>query len=243
MSGHSKWATTKRKKALVDAKRGKMLTKMLREIQTAVKAGGPNLEGNARLKVAVQNAKMNSVPADKIDYAIKKASGATEADNYEEIMYEGYAPNGVACLIMTLTDNKKRTVAEVRHALTKFGGSLGNTNSVAYQFEEKGVIKLPKEEATEEELYDIALEAGAEDVSDEDEMWEIYTPSDMFLTVFQALEAKGKNPGGEIQKVPVTTVKLSGEQASKVIKCLDALDDLDDVQSVVSNFDTDDDIE
>ena len=190
MSGHSKWATTKRKKAVVDAKRGKMLTKMLREIQTAVKAGGPNLDGNARLKVAVQNAKMNSVPADKIDYAIKKASGATEADNYEEIMYEGYAPNGVACLIMTLTDNKKRTVAEVRHALTKFGGSLGSSNSV-----------------------------------------------------FQALEAKGKNPGGEIQKVPVTTVKLSGEQASKVIKCLDALEDLDDVQTVVSNFDTDDDIE
>ena len=167
MSGHSKWSTIKRKKAVVDAKRGKILTKMLREITIAVKSGGPSPDGNARLKVAIQNAKMNSVPSDKIDSAIKKASGATDTDNYEEITYEGYAPNGVACLIQALTDNKNRTVADVRHALTKHGGSLGSTGSVSYLFEEKGIVRLPKEEATEDELYDIVLEAGADDVSDE----------------------------------------------------------------------------
>lgn len=243
MSGHSKWSTIKRKKAVVDAKRGKILTKMLREIQIAVKSGGASPDGNARLKVAIQNARMSSVPVDKIDYAIKKASGTAEADNYEEITYEGYAPNGVACLIMTLTDNKKRTVAEVRHALTKFGGSLGSTNSVAYLFEDKGVIRLPKESATENELYDIVLEAGAEDVSDEGDVWEIYTSPENFLVVSQALTDKKKECGGEIQKVPVTMIKVAKEDASSVIKCLDALDDLDDVQTVVSNFDMDDDVE
>ena len=142
MSGHSKWSTIKRKKAVVDAKRGKILTKMLREITIAVKSGGPSPDGNARLKVAIQNAKMNSVPSDKIDSAIKKASGATDTDNYEEITYEGYAPNGVACLIQALTDNKNRTVADVRHALTKHGGSLGSTGSVSYLFEEKGIVDI-----------------------------------------------------------------------------------------------------
>ena len=243
MSGHSKWSTIKRKKAVVDAKRGKILTKMLREITIAVKSGGPSPDGNARLKVAIQNAKMNSVPSDKIDSAIKKASGATDTDNYEEITYEGYAPNGVACLIQALTDNKNRTVADVRHALTKHGGSLGSTGSVSYLFEEKGIVRLPKEEATEDELYDIVLEAGADDVSDEDEVWEIYTSPSNFMGVLQALNDKGKNAGGEIQKVPVTTIKIEGDRAVSVMKCLDALEDLDDVQEVISNFDTDDDIE
>ena len=243
MSGHSKWSTIKRKKAVVDAKRGKILTKMLREITIAVKSGGPSPDGNARLKVAIQNAKMNSVPSDKIDSAIKKASGATDTDNYEEITYEGYAPNGVACLIQALTDNKNRTVADVRHALTKHGGSLGSTGSVSYLFEEKGIVRLPKEEATEDELYDIVLEAGADDVSDEDEVWEIYTSPSNLMGVLQALNDKGKNAGGEIQKVPVTTIKVEGDRAVSVMKCLDALEDLDDVQEVISNFDTDDDIE
>ncbi|MGI6680425.1 MAG: YebC/PmpR family DNA-binding transcriptional regulator [Bdellovibrionota bacterium] len=242
MSGHSKWSTIKRKKAVVDAKRGKMLTKMLREITVAVKSGGANIDGNARLKVAVQNAKMSSVPIDKIDAAIKKASGATDTENYEEITYEGYAPSGVACLIMTLTDNKNRTVAEVRHALNKHGGSLGSSGSVSYLFEDKGVIRVLKEVASEEELYELVLEARVDDISNEDDVWEIYTSPSSFLEVLEILNKNNIDCSGEIQKVPLTTVNVSGDDAQSVIKCLEALEDLDDVQQVVTNFDTDDDI-
>lgn len=240
MSGHSKWSTIKRKKAAQDSKRGKLFTKLLKEIQIAAKMGGGNPDGNPRLSAAIQTAKSNSVPSDNIDRAIKRGTGDMEGVDYEEITYEAYGPGGVAILVKVLTDNKNRSVAEVRHALTKCNGSIGGSNSVAYLFEEKGIITLAKSEVSEEELFDVALEAGAEDVKDDDECWQVVTSPADFGEVEQAIEKLGKTFEGEVQPVPTTSVKVAGKDAQTLLKLLEMLDDLDDVQSVVANFEMDD---
>ncbi|MCB0352580.1 MAG: YebC/PmpR family DNA-binding transcriptional regulator [Bdellovibrionales bacterium] len=239
MAGHSKWSKIKRKKAVNDQKRGKLLTKLLREVQVAAKMGGSNIEGNPRLKVAVQTAKSNSVPMDNIERAISRGAGDGEGVDYEEVTYEGYGPGGVAVLVKTLTDNRVRTVAEVRHAFNKCNGSLGSTNSVAYQFNEKGVFVFSKKDISEEELYEAAIEAGAEDVKDDEDSFEVLTDPSNFGSVRDALEALGKEFEGELVPIPTMTVKVEGEDAEGVLKLLDMLDNLDDVQNVVANFDMD----
>ncbi len=241
MAGHSKWSTIKRKKAANDAKRGKLFTKLLKEIQIAAKVGGPSLDGNPRLKTAVQTAKSQSVPSDNIERAIKKGSGDDEGLDYEEITYEGYGPGGVAILVKSLTENRNRTVAEVRHAFSKYNGSLGSTNSVAYQFTDKGVFTFAKDVIEEDVLFEAALEAGAEDVSDEGDVWQVVTEVSSFGEVRDALEALGKDFEGELTSIPESTVTVTGGDAETLLKLLDALDDLDDVQKVVANFDMDDD--
>jgi len=239
MSGHSKWSTIKRKKAAVDAKRGKVFTRLLKEIQIAAKLGGSNIDGNPRLKSAVQTAKSQSVPADNIDRAINRGTGDLEGVDYEEILYEGYGPAGVAVLVKVLTDNKNRTVAEVRRGFTKFHGSLGTSNSVAYLFEEKAAFEFSKSAIKEDSLFEVALDAGAEDIKEEDGFWNVMAPADSFGTIRDALEKAGVEAEGAIRMIPLTTVNVSGSDAEELLKLLDYLDDLDDVQSVESNFDMD----
>lgn len=240
MSGHSKWSTIKRKKAAVDAKRGKIFTRLLKEIQIAAKMGGGSVEGNPRLKSAVTTAKSQSVPADNIERAIKRGTGDMEGVDYEEVVYEGYGPGGVAILIKTLTDNRNRTVAEVRHALTKHNGSLANANAVAYLFNDRGVLSVPKAEIDEENLFELALGAGAEDISDEGDYWEVVTEPNACDAVREALAESCEGVEGEVQSVPDTTVAVTGKDAESVLKLLEMLDELDDVQSVTANFDISD---
>ena len=239
MSGHSKWSTIKRQKAAVDSKRGKIFTKVLREIQVAARIGGGSLDGNYRLRRAVDSAKEVSVPVDNIDKAIKRGTGELEGVTYEEIRYEGYGPGGVGILIDCLTDNKVRTVADVRNILTRNSGSLASTNAVAYQFSEKGLISIPKANATEDKLFELALEAGAEDITDEGDSWEIKTEVPMLITVFEVLQKNFKEVKSEIKPVPSTIIKLSGDPAKSMLQLLESLDEYDDVQSVVANFDMD----
>lgn len=239
MSGHSKWSTIKRKKAAIDAKRGKAFTRYLKEVQIAAKLGGSNLSANPRLRTAVTSAKSQSVPNDNIERAIKRGSGELEGVDYEEFMYEGYGAGGVAVLVQALTENKNRTVAEVRHIFAKCNGSLASSNAVAYLFEQKGVFSLVKENVTEEELYEVGLDAGMEDLKDEGEVWEIYSPASEFQQLSDALTAFGKPFEGELRMVPTTMSKVTGKDAKNVLKLLDLLDDLDDVQRVDSNFDID----
>jgi len=240
MSGHSKWATIKRKKAATDAKRGKVFTRLLREIQVAAKLGGGNLEGNPRLKTAVQAAKAESVPSDNIERAIKRGIGDLEGVDYEEIMYEGYGPGGVAILVKTLTDNKYRTASEVRSIFTRGGGSLAGPNSVAHIFHEQGVFSVPKAGAKEEAVLEAALDAGAEDVRDEGDNWSVICSPADFQKVRSALEQAANNVKGEIQNLPSTTVPVTGKEAESLLKLLSALDELDEVQNVVANFEMDD---
>ena len=239
MSGHSKWATIKRKKAATDAKRGKVFTRCLKEVQVAAKSGG-NPEANPRLRSAVQAAKAAGVPGDTIERAIKRGSGEDSATQYEEITYEGYAPGGVAVLVRTLTDNKNRTAAEVRHVFTKCNGNLAGTNAVAYMFKELGTITLSKSVVNEEKLYEIALDAGARDINDEGDEWEIVTDPRDYAVVREAVEKLAGNLEGEVRLVPETTVNVGGHDAEMVLKMMDLLDDLDDVQAVVANFEIDD---
>jgi len=240
MSGHSKWATIKRKKAAVDAKRGKIFTRLLKEIQIAAKMGGGSADANPRLKAAIQSAKSQSVPADNIERAIKRGTGDLEGVDYEEVLYEGYGPGGVAIMVKTLTDNRNRTVAEIRHAFTRHNGSLAGANAVAYIFKDTGVLSVAKDDASEEQLFEAALEAGAEDIRDEGGFWEVLTKPKAFETVRQALLKISANIEGEIRPIPDTRVRVSGHDAESLIKLLDALDDLDDVQNVAANFDIDD---
>lgn len=238
MSGHSKWATIKRKKAATDAKRGKLFTRCLKEVQVAAKSGG-NVESNPRLRSAVQAAKSAGVPGDTIERAIKRGSGEDSATQYEEITYEGYAPGGVAVLVRTLTDNKNRTAAEIRHVFTKCNGNLAGGNAVAYLFKELGMINVPKKAVGEDKLYEAALDAGAKDISDEDEDWEIVTDPRDYAAVREAVEKLTREIEGEIRLVPETTVSIGGHDAEMVLKMMDLLDDLDDVQTVVANFEID----
>jgi YebC/PmpR family DNA-binding regulatory protein len=238
MSGHSKWATTKRKKAAIDAKRGKLFTKLNKEITIAARQGGGDPDGNPRLRLAIDNAKSANMPSDNIDRAIKKATGELEGVNYTELMYEGYGPGGVALLIEAMTDNKNRTVAEVRHLLNKYGGSLGESGSVAWMFDRKGIIVLPVQGKTEDDLMEIILEAGAEDITSDEEYFEITTDLESFEPVRKAvIEAELQVENASLQWIAKNTVAVEGETAEKLEKLIDFLEDNDDVQNVFSNAD------
>lgn len=240
MAGHSKWAQIKRKKAVTDAKRGAHFTKLIREITVAARSGGGNPDFNPRLRLAVDTAKAANMPADNIDRAIKKGTGELEGVNYEEITYEGYGPGGVALYIETLTDNGNRTVADLRHALGRHGGSLGTSGSVAWQFERKGEIYVDASKHGEESVFEAAIEAGAEDVSREGDEFLVTTDVGSFHQVQEALRAAGVEVAqAELSMVPANEVAVSGKDAEKLVKLLDILDDLDDVQKVHSNADID----
>ncbi len=239
MAGHSKWANIKRRKAAVDAKRGKLFTRLLKEIQVAAKIGGGNPEANPRLKVAIATARAQSVPNDNIERSIKRGTGDLEGVDYEEITYEGYGPGGVALLISVLTDNRVRTVAEIRHILTRSQGSLGATNSVAYLFKEKGVFSLARDLISEERLMELALEAGADDVRDEGGIWQLESDPANFARVRDTIEELKLEFEGSVVPIPETTVRIEGADVDRLLKLLDALDDLDDVQNVFANFEID----
>jgi YebC/PmpR family DNA-binding regulatory protein len=240
MSGHSKWSTIKRKKGAADAKRGKIFSKFIKEISVAARAGGGDIEGNPRLRTIVDKAKAANMPNDNIDRAIKRGTGDMEGVTYEESSYEGYGPHGVAILIETLSDNKKRTVAEVRHALTKAGGSLGESGCVAWMFKKKGMLVFDKEKLDQDKLMDVAIEAGAEDIKDADDTFEVTTQPDDFESVKNACQSAGLTAAeADIQMIPQSTVKLDGEEATKMLKLMELLEDLDDVQNVYANFDID----
>jgi len=240
MSGHSKWATTKRKKAVIDAKRGKMFTKLIKEITISAREGGGDPAGNPRLRLAVDNAKSANMPQDNIDRAIKKATGELEGVSYHEFTYEGYATAGIAVMVEVATDNKNRTVAEVRHVFSKGGGTLGESGSVAWMFERKGIITLPKQGKSEDDIMEIILDAGADDLQSEDDFFEIQTSLESFEPVRRALAEKNFSfENASLQWIAQNSVKVSGEDAEKVIKLIEALEDLDDVQNVYSNADFD----
>lgn len=240
MSGHSKWATTKRKKAVIDAKRGKMFTKLIKEITIAAREGGGDPNGNPRLRLAIDNAKSANMPADNIERAIKKATGELEGITYHELNYEGYAPAGVAVIVEVATDNKNRTVAEIRHLFSKNSGTLAETGSVLWMFDRKGIITLPKQNTSEDEIMEIALEAGADDFSVEDQYFEVQTSLESFETVRRALiNKKYEIENASLQWVAKNSIPVKGEDAEKVIKLIEALEDNDDVQNVYSNADFD----
>jgi len=243
MSGHSKWSTIKRKKGAADAKRGKMFTKLIKEITIAAKEGGGDPGANPRLRLAVDNAKAANMPADNIERAIKKATGELEGVTFHELTYEGYGPSGVAVMVEVATDNKNRTVAEVRHLFSKYNGSLGENGSVAWMFDRKGVITLPTQDKTEDDIMDIVLEAGAEDLQTEEEFFEVQTDLESFDPVRKALLAKELQvENASLQWIAKNVVKVSGEDAEKVIKLIDALEESDDVQNVFSNADFNEDV-
>ena len=240
MSGHSKWATIKHKKGALDAKRGKIFTRVIKEITVAAKGGGGDPDGNPRLRTAIAAAKAENMPADNIKRAIQKGTGEIEGAAYEEMTYEGYGPGGVAILVDVLTDNKNRAASEIRHAFSKQGGNLGSPGSVAHMFTKKGVIIVGKDASTEEKLTEIVLDAGAEDLKDEGEYWEIVTDPKDYEGVLNAVKGgKIETASAEVTMVPSTYQKLEGTQAASMQRLLDAIEDLDDTQNVYSNFEMD----
>jgi YebC/PmpR family DNA-binding regulatory protein len=240
MSGHSKWATIKHKKGALDAKRGKIFTRLIKEITIAARAGGGDPEGNPRLRTAVAAAKAENMPADNIKRAIQRGTGELEGTTYEEISFEGYGPGGVAIIVECLTDNRNRAVSEIRHAFSKNGGNLGEPNSVRFMFSKKGIIAVPKAAATEEQLMNIVLEAGGEDLNDEGENWEIVTEPQSFEAVAQAVKDAGiETVMSEVTMIASTYTKLEGSAAGQMMRLLDVLEDNDDTQNVYSNFDMD----
>ncbi|MGW2601687.1 YebC/PmpR family DNA-binding transcriptional regulator [Streptomyces klenkii] len=244
MSGHSKWATTKHKKAVIDAKRGKLFAKLIKNIEVAARMGGVDIEGNPTLYDAIQKAKKQSVPNKNIDSAVKRGGGleAGGAD-YETIMYEGYGPNGVAVLIECLTDNRNRAASDVRVAMTRNGGSMADPGSVSYLFNRKGVIIVPKGELTEDDVLDAVLDAGAEEVNDLGESFEVISEATDLVAVRTALQEAGIDyDSAEANFVPTMQVELDEEGARKIFKLIDALEDSDDVQNVFANFDVSDDV-
>jgi YebC/PmpR family DNA-binding regulatory protein len=243
MSGHSKWSQIKHKKAKTDAQKGKVFTKLIREITIAARQGGGDPGGNPRLRLAILTAKESNMPNDNIQRAIKKGTGELEGMVLEEYSYEGYGPAGVALIIDVVSDNRNRTTGEVRHALTKHGGSLGENGCVAWNFETRGVITVDHKRLDEDTMMVAALEAGASDVSDEGEVFEVYTDPAELSAVGDALKKAGiPYQAAGVHKVPKTLVKLSGDDARKVLKLVEALEDLDDVQRVSANFDIPDEI-
>jgi YebC/PmpR family DNA-binding regulatory protein len=240
MSGHSKWATIKHKKGALDAKRGKIFTRLIKEITIAAKLGGGDPDGNPRLRGAVAAAKAENMPSENIKRAIQRGTGELEGVSYEEITYEGYGPGGVAVIVEVLTDNKNRAVSEVRHAFSKNGGNLGAEGAVAWMFTTKGLITVPKSDASEDKLTEIVLDAGAEDLSDQGENWEILSDPKDFEAVSNAIKTAGITPEtAQVTKIASTYTKLEGSQANAMIRLLETLEDLDDVQNVYSNFDMD----
>lgn len=239
MSGHSKWHTIKHKKGALDAKRGKVFTRIIKELTVAARAGGGDPVGNPRLRTVIADAKSVNMPNDNIARAIRRGTGEEEGVNYDEITYEGYGPGGAAVIVETLTDNRNRTVGELRHMLTKFGGNLGEANSVAWMFDRKGYIVVEQAHVEEEALMAAVLEAGAEDMGDDGDNWEITTDIAIFDTVLEAVKALSIEPASaqRAAMLPKNTVKLEGKTATQMLKLMDALDDHDDVQQVWSNFD------
>jgi YebC/PmpR family DNA-binding regulatory protein len=244
MSGHSKWSTIKRKKGAIDAKRGKIFTKIIKEITLAARLGGGDIEGNARLRQAVMAAKEENMPKDNIERAIKKGIGGGEGSAaYEEVTYEGYGPGGAAVIVDVMTDNKNRTVAEIRHIFSKHGGNLGENGCVSWIFAKKGSIVIDKKAIGEDELMELVLEAGAEDVRTEGSEYEVITEPAAFEAVKKAIdEKKIKHLSASIGKIPSNTVKLDAGKAESMLKMMEKLEDNDDVQNVYSNFDIDEDV-
>jgi YebC/PmpR family DNA-binding regulatory protein len=238
MSGHSKWSTIKRKKGAADAKRGKIFSKIIKEITVAARIGGGDPEGNPRLRAAIALAKSENMPKENIERAIKKGTGEQEGAAYEEVMYEGYGPGGVAILAQVLTDNKNRTVADLRHIFTKNGGSMGETGCVAWMFEKKGYIVFDKNQIDEEALMEWGLEAGVEDIREQENEWEVITSVENFEKVRAAVEQKQWTPQvAEITMLPKNTITVDGKNAEQVLRLMEALEEHDDIQHVYSNFD------
>ena len=243
MSGHSKWASIKHKKGALDAKRGKIFTKLIREIMVAARAGGGDPGPNARLRLAIQRAKDANMPQSNIERAIKKGTGELEGVNYEEITYEGYGPGGVAIMVEALTDNKNRATSEVRTIFSKRGGNMAGHGSVSWMFEKKGYIVINKDVITEDKLMDIVLEAGAEDMKTEETTYAVTAQTSDFDTVKKAIEDNNiKIEAAEITNVPKSTIKVTGEDAKKVLSLVSELEEQDDVQAVYANFDIPDEI-
>ena len=244
MSGHSKWSTIKRKKGAIDAKRGKMFTGLIKEITVAARMGGGDPEGNPRLRSAVASAKAENMPKENIDRAIKKGTGELEGLVYDEITYEGYGPGGVAVLVECLTDNKNRSVADIRHFFAKSGGNLGEFGCVAWMFEKKGQIVVDKESISEDKLMDLALEAGAEDVVEEETEFQVLTAPEDFDTIRETLvNGEVTVAQASVAMIPKTTVEITDEKvARQILKLLENLEDHDDVQHVYANFDISDEI-
>jgi len=238
MSGHSKWASIRHKKGAVDAKRGKLFTRIIREITIAAKQGGGDPDANSRLRAVISKAKDANMPKDNIEKAIKKGTGELEGYSLEEIIYEGYGPSGVAIMIDTMTDNKNRTTAEIRNILTKSGGNLGENGCVSWIFVKKGVITVTSEKYDEDTIMEIALEAGAEDIKREEDIWEITVDPESFESVSTAFKEKGVEMiMNDIIRVPNTTIKLDEKNAAKILNLMEKLEDADDVQDVAANFD------
>ena len=240
MSGHSKWATIKHKKGALDAKRGKIFTRLIKEITMAAKSGGGDPEGNPRLRSAIAAAKAENMPADNIKRAIQRGTGELPGATYEEIMFEGYGPGGVALLVDVTTDNRNRTVSEIRHTFSKNGGNLGESGSVAWMFHKKGYIVVPKSAAKEDDLMSLVLENGGDDLRDDGNDWEIVTDPSAFESVLNAVKGAGLETSvAEVSMIPQNYIKLEGQAANTMIRLLEALEDHDDVQHVYSNFDVD----
>jgi YebC/PmpR family DNA-binding regulatory protein len=244
VSGHSKWSTIKRKKGAIDAKRGKIFTKLIKEITVAARLGGGDPDANPRLRTAILAAKTENMPKDNIERAIKKGTGDLEGANYEEILYEGYGPGGVAILVETMTDNKNRTVADIRHFFSKSGGNLGESGCVGWMFDKKGVIVVDKETIAEEDLLEAALEAGAEDVVEEDSTFQVVTAPEEFNGVVEALDRDEiAYAEASISMVPQNTVEVQEEKTARsLLKLMENLEDHDDVQKVHANFDIPDEL-
>lgn len=243
MSGHSKWSTIKRKKGAQDAKRGKIFTKLIKEIQVAAKLGGGDENANPRLRSAIQAARVANMPTANIERGIKKGTGELEGVNYEEITYEGYGPGGIAIYMEAMTDNKNRTVSEIRHLLTKYGGNLATNGSVAWMFEKKGIITIDKSACSEDDLLLVATAAGANDILEEDDIYEVDMDPAAFDDVKNALESNNISIlEASIQMIPKNVVKADEQLAPKILKIMDALEDHDDIQNVYANFDIDDEI-
>jgi YebC/PmpR family DNA-binding regulatory protein len=240
MSGHSKWATIKHKKGALDAKRGKIFTRLIKEITMAAKSGGGDPESNPRLRTAIAAAKAENMPADNIKRAIQRGTGELPGATYEEIVFEGYGPGGVALLVDVTTDNRNRTVSEIRHTFSKNGGNLGESGSVAWMFHKKGYIVVPKSAAKEDDLMSLVLENGGDDLRDDGNDWEIVTDPSAFESVLNAVKGAGLETSvAEVSMIPQNYIKLEGQAANTMIRLLEALEDHDDVQHVYSNFDVD----
>jgi YebC/PmpR family DNA-binding regulatory protein len=240
MSGHSKWHTIKHKKAAADAKRGRLFTKVIKEITVAARLGGGDPEGNPRLRSVLEAARAANMPKDNIEKAIKKGTGELPGVSYEEVSYEGYGPGGVAVYVQALTDNRNRTLPEIRHLFTKYGGNLGESNCVSWMFEKKGYIVLSKDKAPEETLLEVVLDAGGDDVRDDGGSWEILTPPERVHAVKEALAARGiQVTSAEVSMVPKNTVRVEGKKAQHLLSMMEALEEHDDVQNVWANFDID----
>jgi YebC/PmpR family DNA-binding regulatory protein len=240
MSGHSKWATIKHKKAATDAKRGRIFTRLIREISIAARIGGGDPNSNPRLRTAVLAAKNENMPNDNIDRAIQRGTGQLEGEQFEEVTFEGYGPGGVGILIQVVTTNRNRAVGEMRHVMGKNGGNLAEAGAVGWMFHRKGEITIPKEAATEDKLMDVVLEAGAEDLKDDGSTWYIVTPPDALEAVKEALVKAGITPTrAELGMVPQNYIKLTGQQAQQMLRLVEALEEHDDVQHVYANFDID----